>query len=330
MRQLPHIAALVVCTLFVGACSIPEARVWGWHMVTRADMMATCLTRDDSRKLRELIDNGLPIDNYYNWTGNSDRLTTVDDEWNNSSRTLLLQSLCSGAAECAGLLLDYKADVSKVDGVGNNALMLSACLPEDVTVKMMDRIVGLSTFDVNATNRLNVTALGIAIAENNGKCVDWLLRNGADYGATSHGVYVHTSDGGYHQDARPIWFDAMSARQDIFETFMELPGIDFRTKDGRGMGILYWLKVRLKDYDERFKRLIGRGAGLCGREGERVIINNMSFLGDCEDRVAMICSYIDAREPLEAALRRAVSMRRLGCIRVIKDRLSRMTRTSSK
>ncbi len=348
-----HLVSLVACALFVGGCSnrkvfvsddgrwrmvinldvitdefkqrfraTPKTQEDCWRMVSRADMMATCLCEDDSCKLQDLIDHGCPIDNYFDHMGSSDCINTTARK-RFPSRTLLLEALRCGAVKCARLLLDCKVDVGKVDSDGYNALMLSAYLPEDMTVEMIDRIFKLSAFDVNAKNCFNETALSIAIERNNGKYIDWLLRHGADYNAT-------TSRWIEPQCTLPIWFNAVNARQDIFEKFMNLPGVDFQVKDSNGVGVLWRLRVRLDDYDARFKRLVEKGAGLSKKEADAIVHKSMRKLGDCKTRVAMICSYMDKREVLNLSLSYARMKRYLGCVEVLKNSGRRMAQAESK
>ncbi len=341
MKQF-YIVTLVVCALFVSACSnrkvfvsddgcwrmeikpdviidevnqrfssTPKTQEDCWRNVSRADMMVTCLSEDDSCKLQDLINHGCPIDNYFDSMGSSDCVNTTAKK-GFPSRTLLLESLRLGAVKCVRLLLDCKVDVGKVDSDGYNALMLAACLPEDMTVEIIDRIFKLSTFDVNAKNCFNETALSIALDRNNGKCIDWLFQHGADYNATiSWWIEPRCT--------LPVWFNAVNARQDIFEKFMNLPRVDFQEKDSNGMGVLWRLRVKLDDYDERFKRLVEKGARLSKKEADAIVHKSMRKLGDCKTRVAMICSYMNKREVLNLSLSYARTKQYLGCIDVLKN-----------
>ncbi len=310
MKQF-YIVALLACALFVGACSTPLTREECWRMVKIEDMIVTCLKEDDSCKLKTLIDQGLPIHNYFDPTGNSEHIV-INHKWTLPSRSLLLYSLHCGAAKCAHLLLDHKVNVSSVGGHGNNALMLSAYLPEEKMVEMVERISSLATFDVNATNCFNETALSIAIRTNNGKYIDWLLQHGADYKATA-------SDWNGSIGPLPIWFYAVNARQDIFEKFINLTEIDFQAKDSNGMGVLCRLLVNLDDYDERFQRLVEKGAKLSQKDADAIVCKNMRWFGDCKTRVAMICSYMDKREVLKHALSLAKTLQRFGCVEVLEN-----------
>ncbi len=352
MKQF-YIAALVACVLLVAGCSnrkvfvsddgcwrleinpdvmidelnqrfrsTPKTQEDCWRMVSRADMMVTCLIEDDSSKLKELIDQGCPIDNYFDHMGNSDYINTSSKK-GFPSRTLLLESLRCGAVECARLLLDCKVDVGKVDSDGYNALMFSTCLPEDMSVEIIDRIFKLSTFDVNAKNCFNETALSIAIERNNGKCIDRLLQLGSDYNATTS-LWINP------QCTLPIWFNAVNARQDIFEKFMNLDGIDFQVKDSNGGGVIRRLRVKLADYDERFQRLVEKGAGLSKSDTEAIVLESMRKLGDCKTRVAMICSYMDKREVLNLALSHARTKQYLGCIDVLENSGQRVVQEKNK
>ena len=328
MRVAREIIIVVLSIISSVSCMTRGGGSVDFSKVTLDDMMATCFWSDDAGKLELLLDQGLPIDNYYNYfdsennsAGNSRRMRRRDSNGllNNSnpladSTTLLLQALQSRSLNCVKLLIARHADVSLVDSKGNNALMMAADLPENSVLSIAKELCSLSVFDLNATNGDNDTALGLAVRRNNGAYVRWLLENGADCNVTN------SVESGFASNSRPILFDALNARKDIFELFMSNPKIQVSVSTCFSEEILMRLNPCIEDYEGRFKRLMAAGA----KFGEstsfsNVLIKNMAKMGDCPKRISMICSFTPDQAILKGALKFARRRNYAECIDVIES-----------
>ena len=291
----------LLCVLSISCVSIYRTP-YKFQNMSMPGMMAATLADDDAFTLKRMIDKGLPIDNYYG-VGNSDHIISQHGSDISSRfrgtfpcRTLLLESLHLNSVNCVRLLLERNVDVSKVDEEGNNALMMAAYLSEEYVIDVVNSISSLASININATNNYNATALGIAVRKNNSLYVRWLLENGADYSA------LNGSDSGW-RIRKPILFDAVNASQDIFEAFMGKPTANICYVDCDGNGILTWLNPNVSNYEYRFRCLLNRGAKFDGDiAGQNILIRNMAKLGDCNDRISMICSCGLNQKALRAAL----------------------------
>lgn len=309
---LPLLSVLLAATL-LGGCASWDADGNIANMVTLADVQASFLRQDDAQEFKRSIERGLPIHNYYSAFGNSERMT-ASKECFVPDTPLLLAALRMGATKCASLLMDLQVDVSKVSGVGDNALMMAAGLPEDETVGVVSRVVSLHAFDVNATNDAGRTALEMAIEGNNGRYVSWLLKHGADPSVRSR--YRFALVFGFR---RPVFFEALNARRDIFDEVLALPTVDILAKDSRGSGILRYLEPGLHDYESRFLALIDKGAPLDAVDTEEVLTRNMRVRGDDGARVRLICSHVREGTSLKKVLAYAKKRNLRECVRVLED-----------
>ena len=288
-----------------------------WQQMSIADVIATCFYFDDAAKLKILLDYGLPINNYYGYDGNHERLLHYNDKSPMiKEQTLFLEALRQKAVNCVNLLLESGADVSKKDSAGNDALIMMTFLSEKHVVEVANKVSLKYSFDVNASNVWNSTALGAAVRGNNYEYVRWLIKNGADY-RVMNGV----------EDAdciwllkRPIIFDAVNSRKDIFDLLLTKSDAPIKSLDCKGCGILSWLRPKADDYETRFKFLVSKGAKITEAD-KLILIVNMRSLHDCGDRISMICSYIKEPEILKTALRYAKKKNYSSCIDVIERRL---------
>lgn len=308
----PLFAALLSASL-LGGCASWDADGNIANMVTLVDVEASFLKLDDAQGFKRSIERGLLVHNYYNSFGNSDRMTASKGSIVPDT-PLFLAALRMGATKCASLLMDLHVDVSKVSGVGDNALMMAAGLPEDETVGVVSRIASLHAFDVNATNDAGRTALEMAIEGNNGRYVSWLLKHGADPSVRSR--YRFALVFGFR---RPVFFEALNARRDIFDEVLGLPTVDVLAKDSRGSGIFRYLEPGLHDYESRFLALIDKGAPLDAGDAENVLLRNMRVRGDDGARVRLICSHVREGTSLKEVLTLARKRNLRECVRVLED-----------
>lgn len=317
--QAAKLIVLLLSAFFV-SCVRMSTSCSDAQRITMADIVVTCLYDDDVIKLKKLIDVGLPINNYYDNDGNYEDIgpRRACNSSINSARTILLEALYLNAINCVKLLMSEGADVLMVDEEGNNALLMLAYLSEDDSVEIANKIWEYDTLEINATNVYNATALGVAIRRNNGAYVRWLLEHGADY-TVVNGVYDSKTP-----IKRPITFDAASSRMDIFDMlFIEYGARIEPQNDGR-RGVLEWLKPDIDNYEYRFQFLTSMGAeARVVQINYNILVKNMRKLGDCPDRISMICAYGLDCELLEVALLYAKKKNYLRCVEVIESYLRR-------